>query len=101
MTDASMIAKRRAGRIGAFWGQLDWPLRIAVLMLVLFVAVAVFGPWISPYDPLKGSLRARRVPPCWQEGGSWGIFWEPTDWGATFFRASSQARGFRSPYACW
>lgn len=71
MTDASMIAKRRAGRIGAFWGQLDWPLRIAVLMLVLFVAVAVFGPWISPYDPLKGSLRARLVPPFWQEGGSW------------------------------
>lgn len=71
MTDASMIARRGAGRIGAFWRQLDWPLRVAVLMLVLFVVVAVFGPWISPYDPLKGSLRARLVPPFWQEGGSW------------------------------
>lgn len=71
MTDASMNARRGAGRIGAFWRQLDWPLRVAVLMLVLFVVVAVFGPWISPYDPLKGSLRARLVPPFWQEGGSW------------------------------
>jgi peptide/nickel transport system permease protein len=71
MADAAMTLKSGPGRIGAFWRQLDWPLRIALAMLIIFVFVAVFGPWISPYDPLKGSLRARLVPPFWQEGGSW------------------------------
>jgi peptide/nickel transport system permease protein len=71
MADAAMTLKSGPRRIGAFWRQLDWPLRIALAMLIIFVFVAVFGPWISPYDPLKGSLRARLVPPFWQEGGSW------------------------------
>src|SRR5690606_23343653 len=45
--------------------------RIALGLLLLFAAVAVAGPWLTPYDPLQGSLRARLVPPVWQEGGSW------------------------------
>ncbi|KRA43252.1 ABC transporter permease [Devosia sp. Root635] len=57
--------------ISRFWTSLDWPLRIALALLVVFVFVAVFGPWISPHDPLKGSLRARLAPPVWQDGGSW------------------------------
>ncbi len=75
MAEISMPSKSRGGgfirRLGAFWRQLDWPLRLALAMLIVFVFVALFGPWISPYDPLKGSLRARLVPPVWQEGGSW------------------------------
>ncbi|MEQ9811725.1 MAG: ABC transporter permease [Azospirillaceae bacterium] len=47
------------------------PVRIAVALLVLFAAVAILGPWVAPYDPLAGSLRARLDPPVWQEGGSW------------------------------
>lgn len=45
--------------------------RIALGLLLLFAAVAVAGPWLTPYDPLQGSLRARLAPPVWQEGGSW------------------------------
>lgn len=45
--------------------------RIALGLLLLFAAVAIVGPWLTPYDPLQGSLRARLAPPVWQEGGSW------------------------------
>lgn len=43
---------------------------LALGFIVLFVAVALLAPWISPYDPLAGSLRARLDPPVW-DGGSW------------------------------
>lgn len=36
-------------------------------MLVL----AVLGPAITPYDPLRQNLMTRNVPPVWLEGGSW------------------------------
>lgn len=55
----------------AFWHSLDWPLRVAVGILLVFVIVALLGPMIAPHDPLKGSLRARLLPPAWQEGGQW------------------------------
>src|SRR5690606_29486825 len=75
MVDVSSGTRaRRAGiitSVAALWRSLDWPLRIAAALLVLFVVVALFGPWLTPYDPLTGSLRARLVPPAWQEGGSW------------------------------
>jgi peptide/nickel transport system permease protein len=71
MADTTMTAKpRKMSRVANFWRQLDWPMRIALAMLIIFVLVAIFGPWITPHDPLKGSLRARLVPPFWQEGGS-------------------------------
>lgn len=56
--------------VGGFWGQFGWTVRIALLLLLLFVFVALFGPLITPHDPLSGSLRARLDPPFWQEGGS-------------------------------
>lgn len=71
MADTTMTAKpRKMSRVASFWRQLDWPMRIALAMLIIFILVAIFGPWITPHDPLKGSLRARLVPPFWQEGGS-------------------------------
>lgn len=59
------------GHVRNFLGNLDWPMRIALLVLLIFIFVAAFGPYLSPHDPLKGSLRARLSPPAWQEGGSW------------------------------
>lgn len=47
------------------------PVRIALVMLAIFVTVAIFAPWLAPHDPLAGSLRARLDPPVWQDGGSW------------------------------
>jgi peptide/nickel transport system permease protein len=74
MTDTGSHVHRAGGilrAISLFWRSLDWPLRIALALLVIFVLVAVLGPWISPHDPLKGSLRARLLPPAWQDGGDW------------------------------
>lgn len=74
MTSATPPRRSFIKPVLAFWNSLDWPLRIAAAMLLLFVFVALFGPWITPHDPLKGSLRARLLPPVWQEGGQWEYF---------------------------
>ncbi|HEV7344312.1 MAG TPA: ABC transporter permease [Devosia sp.] len=74
MVDTSSHVRRSGGGIGAiyrFWKSLDWPLRIALALLLVFVLVAVLGPWITPHDPLKGYLRARLLPPAWRDGGDW------------------------------
>lgn len=74
MADTSSHAKLAGGGFAAaahFWKSLGWPLRFALGLLIIFVIVAVFGPWITPHDPLKGSLRARLLPPVWQDGGVW------------------------------
>jgi peptide/nickel transport system permease protein len=44
-----------------------FPLAILILFLVI---PAVFAPLVAPFDPYQGSLRARLIPPFWQEGGS-------------------------------
>jgi peptide/nickel transport system permease protein len=42
------------------------PLATAGLILVtLFVALALFAPWLAPYDPAEISLPARLAPPSW------------------------------------
>src|SRR5690606_27780679 len=73
-TSGTNIANGVFGAISRFWTSLDWPLRIALALLIIFVVVAVFGPWLTPHDPLKGSLRSRLAPPVWQNGGSWDHF---------------------------
>ncbi|MFD1912168.1 ABC transporter permease [Halodurantibacterium flavum] len=70
-TSAPAARSRLIAPLADFWNSLDWPLRIALAVLLLFVLVALFGPLITPHDPLRGSLRARLLPPVWQEGGSW------------------------------
>ena len=42
---------------------------IPVFILVVFVITGVAAPWIAPHDPERGDLRARNVPPAWEEGG--------------------------------
>jgi peptide/nickel transport system permease protein len=39
------------------------PAMVGVLLIVLFVATAVFAPLLAPYDPLDGSLPNRLQPP--------------------------------------
>ena len=65
------IIRDRLSPFTALWSEFGWPVRIALLLLAVFILVAAFGPLIAPYDPLAGSLRARLNPPAWQEGGSW------------------------------
>jgi peptide/nickel transport system permease protein len=35
-------------------------------VVLLFVLVAVFAPWIAPYDPIETSWTRIRRPPSWQ-----------------------------------
>jgi peptide/nickel transport system permease protein len=47
-----------------------YPLVPLGLLTFLLVVPALLAPQIAPYDPLKGSLSKRLMPPAWQEGGS-------------------------------
>jgi peptide/nickel transport system permease protein len=59
--------RRRISRRGA-WG-MPWTMVPFLVLLLGALVVAVIGPWIAPYDPTVGSLRARLVPPIFLEGG--------------------------------
>jgi ABC-type dipeptide/oligopeptide/nickel transport system permease subunit len=40
-------------------------------VVVAFVLIAIFAPWIAPHDPYATDLFRRLQPPAWQEGGDW------------------------------
>ncbi|MFA7412996.1 MAG: ABC transporter permease [Rhizobium sp.] len=42
----------------------------AVLVLI-FVLMAIFAPWIAPHDPNETDLFRRLQPPAWMPGGEW------------------------------
>ena len=43
----------------------------AAVAVVLFVLVAIFAPWVAPYDPYDTDLLRRLQPPALMEGGDW------------------------------
>ncbi|MFF0759055.1 ABC transporter permease [Streptomyces sp. NPDC003737] len=43
---------------------------LALAVLVLLLATALFAPLIAPYDPNSQDLLLRLRPPAWQDGGS-------------------------------
>ena len=46
-----------------------WPV-IPVAILVMLAFAAISAPFLAPYHPVRGDLRARSTPPFWQDGGS-------------------------------
>ncbi len=44
---------------------------VAVGVVLLFVLIALFAPWIAPHDPDETDLVLRLQPPVWMEGGEW------------------------------
>ncbi len=42
-----------------------------IVIIFLFLAMALFSPWIAPHDPLAQSLYDKLKPPVWDDGGSW------------------------------
>lgn len=40
------------------------------IIIFLLIIPGLFAEWISPHDPIKGSLSARLKPPMWAPGGS-------------------------------
>lgn len=58
----------------AYASQFLWRDRSGMIGLALFLVVvlaAVFAPLLTPYDPLEQHLRDSKLPPPWQEEGSW------------------------------
>ncbi len=51
------------------WQMRRLPL-IPMFFLVLFVFTGLAAPLIAPHDPERGDIRARNVPPAWEDGGS-------------------------------
>ncbi len=46
-----------------------WPvIPVAILFILIFAAIT--APFLAPYHPVRGDLRARATPPIWQDGGS-------------------------------
>ena len=43
----------------------------AVAVVLMFVLMAIFAPWIAPHDPNETDLLLRLQPPAWMEGGDW------------------------------
>jgi peptide/nickel transport system permease protein len=43
---------------------------VPATILTLIVLTAIFAPLISPYDPTKGKMTERRLPPAFLKGGS-------------------------------
>lgn len=44
---------------------------VAVGIVLLFVLIAIFAPWIAPHDPDETDLLLRLQPPAWMDGGDW------------------------------
>jgi len=58
-------------RSSTIWrGLRRYPLFPLAILVFCLVIPAVFAPLVAPFDPYQGSLRARLIPPFWQEGGS-------------------------------
>lgn len=57
------LAVRRALRHGSFW--------IGGVALLLIILIALFAPWLTPYDPAAQHLSQRLIEPVWATGGSW------------------------------
>ena len=43
----------------------------SAIVVLLFVVMAIFAPWIAPHDPNETDLFLRLQPPAWAEGGDW------------------------------
>jgi ABC-type dipeptide/oligopeptide/nickel transport system permease subunit len=58
----------------AYTGRFLWRDRSGVVGLLMFLIVilaAVAAPVIAPFEPLEQNLRASKMPPAWDEEGSW------------------------------
>jgi ABC-type dipeptide/oligopeptide/nickel transport system permease subunit len=49
----------------------DWSGLLGLILFGIIVLTAVFAPIIAPHDPAQQNLRASKLPPAWDDGGSW------------------------------
>jgi len=54
--------------IRRFWGDRRWPPPFPLLIVVLFLFSAIFGPLLAPHSPTEGTLAKRLLPPVGLDG---------------------------------
>jgi len=75
--DSSKIIKYNKGKI--FWERIKHFLKeliqcrsafLGAIIVLSFILIAIFAPFIAPHDPLKASIINRLQPPFWIDGGN-------------------------------
>lgn len=56
-------ARERREKLGAFLR--NWQGVLGLILVILFIASAIFAPWLAPYDPNAMDIPARLSPPVW------------------------------------
>jgi ABC-type dipeptide/oligopeptide/nickel transport system permease subunit len=64
---------REPGALAHAWRLLrrDKAAIAGLIIIVTVVIMALAAPLLAPHDPLAQDLGATKLPPAWQEGGSW------------------------------
>jgi peptide/nickel transport system permease protein len=71
-TTADDLAYGRRSGIGLVLHHIrQYPIIPLLILMVMLIIPAIFANLISPHDPVEVDLRARLMPPAWQEGGDW------------------------------
>ncbi|QOG08437.1 ABC transporter permease [Aureimonas sp. OT7] len=63
------IAAPRSGPPARLGPRLSPLAMFGIILVIGFVAMAIFAPLLAPYDPSVPDLRARLAPPFWTDGG--------------------------------
>ena len=67
-TAAAPASRRRAPRLLRLWARSVTAV-VGTALVLAFVVMAVFAPWVAPHPPNETDLRARQLPPAWIDGG--------------------------------
>lgn len=62
LTPREIMRRRAMGHMGFL---------IGASCVLLMVFLAIFAPYLTPYDPFEQNLEARLINPFWGTGGSW------------------------------
>jgi peptide/nickel transport system permease protein len=61
--------RRRSPRLLRLWARSVTAV-VGTALVLGFVVMAAFAPWVAPHPPNETDLRARQLPPAWVEGGT-------------------------------
>lgn len=68
LTAGHAVPIKRRSAWQRLWRNTPIAIRLAMAVFVMMVLVAVFAPWLAPYDPNAQTLLARFKPPVGMEG---------------------------------
>ncbi|SMC22824.1 peptide/nickel transport system permease protein [Desulfacinum hydrothermale DSM 13146] len=52
-----------------------------LIIILIFLCMALFAPWLAPHDPIKQSLYSKLKPPIWDAKGTWEYVLGTDDFG--------------------